>query len=50
VAKKNKLGVIDLHELFKDPEGNQMLSDGIHPNAAGDVQLARIVCDALRKK
>jgi acetyl esterase/lipase/lysophospholipase L1-like esterase len=49
VAKRNHLEVIDLHAQFKDNEGNQMLDDGIHPNAAGAAQMARIVSDALRK-
>jgi acetyl esterase/lipase/lysophospholipase L1-like esterase len=47
VAKKNKLNVIDLHEQFKDDDGNQMLDDGIHPNATGAAQMARIVATAL---
>jgi lysophospholipase L1-like esterase len=47
IAKKNKLNVIDLHEQFKDDEGNQMLDDGIHPNATGAAQMASIVATAL---
>lgn len=49
VAKKNKLQVIDLHEQFKDDDGNQMLDDGIHPNGTGAAQMARIVAASLSK-
>jgi acetyl esterase/lipase/lysophospholipase L1-like esterase len=49
VAKKNKLEVIDLHELFKDEDGRQVMEDGIHPTQAGDGQIARYVKEAIQK-
>jgi lysophospholipase L1-like esterase len=47
IAKKNKLQIIDLHSQFKDDNNNQMLDDGIHPNAVGAAQMAKIVANSL---
>jgi lysophospholipase L1-like esterase len=48
IAKKNKLHVIDLHSQFKDNDGKQMISDGIHPSADGAAQMARIIATHLK--
>lgn len=46
VAKKNKLALIELHEAI-DPTGDMMQRDGIHPNAKGAAEIARLVAEAI---
>ena len=48
VAKKNKLEIIDLNPLI-DPNGEEMLSDGIHPNAKGAKKMAQVIAKAIKK-
>ena len=50
VAKKERMEVIDLHTLFHNNDGKQMLSDGIHPTEQGDAQMARAVFDAITSR
>lgn len=50
VAKSERLEVIDLHALWKDEDGRQMQSDGIHPTEQGDGQMARIIADRIKNK
>lgn len=49
VAKKNKLEIIDLNPLI-DPNGEEMLKDGIHPNAKGAKKMAETIAKAIRKQ
>ena len=45
---KNKLEIIDLNPLI-DPNGEEMLSDGIHPNAKGAKKMAQVIARAIKK-
>ena len=47
VAKREKLTIIDLHPLI-DPNGPEMLKDGIHPNDKGARKMAEAVAAALK--
>ncbi|MGI6224256.1 MAG: acetylxylan esterase AxeA1 [Prevotella sp.] len=47
VAKKNKLPVIDLHELFPASEKDMLQSDGIHPTSNGSNRMAQIIGKAI---
>ena len=48
VAAREGLNVIDLHSLFKDEDGKQMQSDGIHPTDKGAAQMARIIGERVK--
>lgn len=48
-AKKKKLQYLDLHSLFKNEDGKQMQSDGIHPTNKGAAQIAGYVAEAIKK-
>ncbi len=43
VAQRNEATFIDLHSLFTNADGKQMLDDHIHPTAKGASQLASII-------
>ena len=47
VAKRNKLELLDLHEVITDEKN--MTSDGVHPNEHGATVLAKAV-EAIIKK
>ena len=49
-AKKNKATFIDLHTAFKNDDGKQMQSDGIHPTAEGAEQLSRIIYPYIKNR
>ncbi|MCR4810596.1 MAG: alpha/beta hydrolase fold domain-containing protein [Prevotella sp.] len=46
LAKKNRLTVIDLHDVITDV--NHMSSDMIHPNAAGAALMAQAIANVLK--
>ena len=48
MAKKMKLGVIDMHAALADKP--QMLPDRVHPNTEGAAEMAKAACAALTGK
>lgn len=50
MAKRHKLGFIDLHSLFHNQDGKQMQPDSIHPTAEGSAQMAKIIAEYIKDK
>ncbi len=50
VAERNHLPLVDLHSLYKNEDGKQLLKDGVHPSAKGAKQLAQIIYDVMTSK
>lgn len=48
VAKETKSGVIDVHAALKDKDG--LIPDNVHPNAAGQTEIAKAVYKVLTGK
>jgi lysophospholipase L1-like esterase len=49
IAKKNKLEVIEMRDLFKNEDGKQFQADGVHPSIQGATQMATIISQTLLK-
>lgn len=50
VARKNKVTLVDLHSLYKNEDGKEMQSDGVHPTEKGAQQLADLIYNAITEK
>jgi acetyl esterase/lipase len=49
VATEVNLEVLDLHAIFDNADGKAMQGDGIHPTVQGCAQMAKAVCEKIKR-